>query len=423
MTLENDKANDENLLTEKLELPWKGLLWDIAKAIASISFLVTLVAGLSIFVYLKRIDWPELLLPSISSYAALGIIVVALVLLSFAVAVTFYGSAFWIHIVAHSYGKPGQIPEKLWLLIVLLHSFWTFGVAVFFFSFEWAKEKESFISHIGASLSENFWIVILVFIIAVICTSYLFHRRLYQSLYPQGSSKFILKRIGRSIWDGFQFSLVSLTSSFALSTFFVINPDVGASDINFESVGLVLLSTWPGIAVGLLYLGVYRKKGDAKKSLRIAGIFAIALSFYFLMVFPNFTTVKINMAALGAIAVFSKDEHAYVLTKPEMKSTYEYAGFAMSNDALPIFVGYERFHLADVLLLCKDSYNPLFSPPSEKADGTSGNISSVSKGLIKRGCINVEKGEVRRIDPAVSVDPAMCPAPAHLMNAPWRVAT
>lgn len=423
MNIENDKSIDEVLLTEKIELPWKGLLGDVAKAIVSISFLVTLVAGISIFAYLKRISWPELLLPSISSYAALGVIVVALVLLSLAVAVTFYGSAFWIHIVAHSYGKPEKIPGKLWLLIIFLHSLWTFGVAIFFFSFEWAKEKESFLSQIGASLSENFWIVILVLFFVAVCASYLFHTQLYQSLYPSGSSKFILKRVVRSVWDGCQFSLISLTSSFAFSTFIAINPDIGTSDINFKSASLVLWSTWPGIFVGLIYLGVYRKKGSAKEGLRVVGIFTTVLSFYFLVVFPNFTTVQINMAALGAVAVFSKDEHTYVLIKPEMKSTYEHAGFSMSNEALPIFVGYERFHLGDVLLLCKHAYNPLFSPPSEKVEGSSKSLDSASKGVIKHGCINVEKGEVRRIDPMASVGPAMSPTQLQLSTVPSRIFT
>jgi hypothetical protein len=56
--------------------------------------------------------------------------------------------------------------------------------------------------------------------------------------------------------------------------------------------------------------------------------------------------------------------------------------------------------LGNVLLLCKFPYNPLLSSSENTSDVASAKQSTASeKTDLRRGCVNVEKGEARRYDP------------------------
>jgi hypothetical protein len=380
--------------------PQQGYLADIKKQLVSISLIVATLAGCSVYVYLEKIGWPELMFTALGSRTALGIIFTSLAILFIGCAITFYGSAYWIGTVAHSYEKPNQIPPKLWKQILFLHLFWNMECGVYFYGVKWSKqEKYLWWEKAAISVSEHFWITVAVLFVAAVGSSIYLHNDFFRTAIEGKISRFktAIKILARFSWDAFQLLTVSLCSSLAMLAFIAINPKIGASEINLETTALVLLSTWPGILLGLFYLVIYQRKGKAHESLKVTAKFTAALTFYFFAVFPNQTMVPINFAALSAAGVFSQKQHTYAILKPDWVPLYQRIGFELTSDAPIVLKGYERFHLGDALLLCSQPYSPLTSPaianpPKEKPSKQKPDMRS------KDGCISVEKAELRRID-------------------------
>ena len=396
---------------------WKKL----KKVFLPYAFIVPIIAAISIYGYLQRIGWPELLLPSLGSYQGLAIIVTALVVVFIFCITTFYYGGYWIHVAAHSYNKPEIPPKKLWLLVAGIHIFWNIEFIFICYGDKWQFEKETSIyKQVVIWFSQHALLSVLFLILVAIPSSILFHRRLPANIETKTEAKTqtaiskdkageIKSVLGEKFWwvtfcniqRGINLALASLFSSVGLLTFFLMNPSVGTKEFSTQILAVLLILTWPGIIAGIFYLLPYGKNGNERPGLRAVGILVAGISFVICIFFPGSTIVPINFLSLSAVSVYSLEQHSYVLTKTEMKPLYQLAGFDLSDGVLPAFSAYERFHMGNVLLLCKFRYNPLFASTEKVEEKTpTAKLVDADKALLRHGCVDVGKDEVRRVDPA-----------------------
>lgn len=442
--VEDEKKEHSGETASPMHTSFRAVLWEIIKPVATIGFAISVIGAITLYAYLHRIGWPELLQPSLASKTGIAIVVISLLVVFVSLTLTMYGSAYWTNLVAHSYEQPSLIPRRLGIFAVGVHIVWLILLDVSMLGF--AGDK-SYLWARGVKNHFNAWLA--VFFALVASASICFHwwarrnlfegklkagfcRKLYnrlRSLLPAknaGTGEWTwrvisedlsgrLKRIGQDASRGSLLALGSLFASTSACVFVEINPTIRSLDITFLNSLIVCSATLPGLFIGIRYIKQYRFNGNVRGSLKDVASFAIVMGVAACVMFPATTLLPLDTLSLGAASVFTDTEHQYVLEKKDSWALYEKIGFRLIDKALDekspiIFAAYERYRMGDILLLCTNSNSPAQVDKKSESTNTPGAKavtekppaapakSANDKSSLKDGCLQAEKGEVRRVE-------------------------
>jgi hypothetical protein len=423
----------------------KAIVWEVIKPVATIGFVVSVVGAIALYVYLHRIGWPELLQPSLASKTGIAVVVISLLVVFISLMLTMYGSAYWTNLVAHSYERPSSMPRKLPVFAFGVHLVWLALLDITMLGF--SADKSYAWAH---SVKEHFndWLAgffVLVALASIWCHWWArrnafdifepeigFKGRLcarLRSLFPTrntATGKWTWRvvsedfagrgrRVGQDAMRGSMLVLGSLFASTAACVFVEINPTIRSLDITFANSLIVCCATLPGVIVGIYYVARYRVSGSMKGSLKDVASFAVVMGIAACAIFPATTLLPLDTLSLGAASVFTDSEHQYALGKRDAWPLYEKIGFRLVDEKADkkspiIFRAYERYRMGDILLLCTRSNTVVLgeekrgstsqpgSDPNPRKPAAASTVAVSGKVNDREGCIQTERGEVRRVE-------------------------
>jgi hypothetical protein len=423
----------------------KAVLWEVIKPVATIGIVVSVVGAIALYVYLHRVGWPELLQPSLASKTGIAVVVISLVIVLISLTLTMYGSAYWANLVAHSYDQPSSIPRKLPSFAIAVHILWIVLLAIWMLGFS-GEKSYAWTRGVKEHIHEWLFAYFAVVALASICCHWWarrnefdvvdrksgFMRRSYdrlKGLFPSRSDdsgkltwRIVQedvrgrgKRIAQDALRGTMLALGSVFASTASCVFVEINPSIGSLDVTVWNSLIVCCATLPGIVVGVSYIVRYRASGSIKTSLKDVATFAVVMGIAACTMFPTITLLPLDTLSLGAASVFSETEHHYALERRHVWALYEKVGFRaidpdVKEDSPIVFKAYERYRMGDILLLCTQPNAAVRGDEKPKATGHTASNSVSGKPAVAsavvvsdtavghEGCIQAERGEVRRVE-------------------------
>ncbi|WP_186014152.1 hypothetical protein [Burkholderia gladioli] len=372
------------------------------------SAMLTVASGLALYLYLRQIGWPELLQSALLSPIGVGTVVVSIVVILFCAIATFYAGAYWLTVCADSFGGGRHVPKNIEVIIITIHLVWSLIIFATFIPAE--KYPDVMVHHFPSAvgwIASNLPEVSVCFVLfsSILMWIYGFRQlknswraaHLYPMLImisqPRGFNGGLVNYF-RKLTISFPFgvrggfvSMASLNSSFAALVFLEMNPKLGAADFSWTTAAIVVVTMWPGIVVGCVYIANWRKTENVKNALRACLLFGGMVALWGILSFPATFLLPLDFLSLGLASIYSNTPHHYQVLKKESRSIFEYAGLSSRYDEPYVITAYDRFRFGDVLLVCASSYNPL------KTSSRGDDLREVG------GCVSSDKTELRRVDP------------------------
>lgn len=305
-------------------------------------FLVVLIAGLDILVYLKSIGRQDLTQYALGSKEAIALVFCVAIFVAALYIFSFFSSLVATHAALDSYADIADISPCYKILVPLLHALWLAMVGLFFYFPGSSAEARSVWMVSGAAA----FIVISVVSASVVPSIF----RRSRSLGP-GLQTNAAKNIAKRIDFGFFVALSAVMSTTAVIFFVSINPQVGESPLGLSTMLLVVAVALPGALTSSLLTILCIRGKDMRKARRWTGFTVIGIVGMAVIVVPGLTIYPIGMHALRIAGVVSTDLRTYLLEDGDI-SIARTLGFSEPRPDLKAVQAYAWFRLGDRAILC-----------------------------------------------------------------------